>query len=67
MASEKICLHWTEFQENIHFSYKEARMTGEFSDVTLATEDGQQVPAHRLILSASSGRLRALLRAGVPH
>jgi hypothetical protein len=66
MASEKICLHWTEFQENIRFSYKEARSTGEYSDVTLATEDGHQVPAHRVILSASSGRLRDLLSAGPP-
>ena len=64
MTSEKFCLQWKEFQENVRFSYKEVnltklpwpiftmclqiRRTGEFSDVTLACEDGQLIRAHKV-------------------
>jgi len=61
MGSEKFCLQWKEFQENVRHSYKEVRRTGEFSDVTLACEDGQQIRAHKVILSASSTFFRDLL------
>jgi len=61
MSSEKFCLQWKEFQENVRTSYKEVRRTGEFSDVTLACEDGQQIRAHKVILSASSTFFRDLL------
>lgn len=61
MSSEKFCLQWKEFQENVKHSYKEVRRTGEFSDITLACEDGQQIRAHKVILSASSTFFRDLL------
>jgi len=61
MTSEKFCLQWKEFQENVRHSYKDVRRTGEFSDVTLACEDGQQIRAHKVILSASSTFFRDLL------
>jgi len=63
LSSEKFCLQWKEFQENVRTSYKEVRRTGEFSDVTLACEDGQQIRAHKVILSASSTFFRDLLSA----
>jgi len=61
MGSEKFCLQWKEFQENVRHSYREVRRTGEFADITLACEDGQQIRAHKVILSASSTFFRDLL------
>ena len=44
------------------------RKDKDFSDVTLACEDGQQIEAHKMILSASSPFFQKLLRHGKhPH
>ena len=53
-SSEKFCLKWNDFQQNISTAYKDIRDNADFSDVTLMCEDDQQVEAHRVILSACS-------------
>ena len=63
MSSEKLCLKWNDFQENILSSFKELRSDQEFTDVTLACEDGQQLGAHKVVLSTSSPLFRNLLRS----
>ena len=63
MTSEKLCLKWNDFQENILSSFKELRSDQEFTDVTLACEDGQQIGAHKVVLSTSSPLFRNLLRS----
>ena len=52
--SEKLCLKWNDFQENVNTAFGNLRDDKEFADVTLACEDGQQVEAHKVILAASS-------------
>ena len=52
--SEKLCLQWNDFKQNISASFGDLRGDKEFTDVTLACEDGQQVEAHKVILAASS-------------
>merc|ERR1712204_44855 len=52
--AEKFCLKWNDFQANISSTFSDLRKDNEFSDVTLAGEDCQQVEAHKVILSASS-------------
>ena len=52
--SEKLCLQWNEFQDNIKSAFGNLREDKDFSDVTLACEDGQQVEAHKVVLIASS-------------
>ena len=52
--SEKLCLKWNDFKENTISSFGTLREDKDFSDVTLACEDGQQVEAHKVILAASS-------------
>lgn len=52
--NEKFCLKWDDFQQNISTSLRELRSGSDFSDVTLVSEDGQHIEAHRIILSASS-------------
>lgn len=59
--AEKYCLKWNDFLQNITSSLEGLRVNREFSDVTLVCEDGQQVKAHQIILSASSPFFQALL------
>jgi hypothetical protein len=67
-ASEKFCLKWNNFQENISTAFGSLREDNDFSDVTLACEDGHQVEAHRVILAASSPFFQDLLRRNKhPH
>jgi len=66
--SEKLCLKWNDFQENTNSAFGSLRHDTEFSDVTLACMDGQQVEAHKVILAASSPFFQSLLRQNKhPH
>jgi hypothetical protein len=56
-TSEKFCLKWNDFVQNITSSFVELRSDTDFTDVTLACEDGQLVQAHRVILAAASLRM----------
>ena len=49
--SEKLCLQWNDFQDNIKSAFGNLREDNDFTDVTLACEDGQQVEAHKVILA----------------
>ena len=60
--SEKLRLHWNDFQENINVLFGNLRGNGEFSDVTLACEDGQQFEGHKVVLAASSPVFQNLLK-----
>ena len=65
---EKLCLRWNEFKENAITAFGSLRDDQDFSDVTLACEDGQQVEAHKVILAASSPFFQKLLgRNKHPH
>ena len=64
--SEKLCLQWNDFQDNIKSAFGNLREDSDFADVTLACEDGQQVEAHKVILAASSPFLQKLL-GGMKH
>ena len=66
--SEKLCLKWKNFQENINNTFGSLRDNKDFVDVTLACEDGEQVEAHKVILAASSPFFQKLLgRNKHPH
>ena len=67
-SSEKLCLQWNDFKENITSSFKELREDREFTDVTLACEDGQQIEAHKVVLVSSSPFFMDLLKKNKhPH
>ena len=53
-TDEKLCLQWNDFKENVSSAFGDLRQDKEFTDVTLACEDGQQVEAHKVVLVASS-------------
>ena len=59
--SEKLCLQWNDFQENIRSAFGILREDKDYNDVTLVCEDGPQVEAHKVILAASSPFFRKLL------
>ena len=62
MSGQKFCLKWNNFQQNVSNAFGSLREDKEFSDVTLACEDGQQMEAHRVILAASNPFFQKLLR-----
>ena len=66
--SEKLCLQWNDFQEDIKNAFASLREDKDFKDVTLVCEDGQQVEAHKVVLVSSSPFFQKLLgRSKHPH
>ena len=66
--SEKFHLKWNDFQENISSTWNTARASGDFTDVTLVSGDGQMYPAHRVIVAASSSVLSDIMtKVNHPH
>ena len=59
--SEKLCLQWNEFQENVKSAFGNLRKDKNFADVTLVCEDGKQLEAHKVILAVSSPVFQMLL------
>ena len=53
-TSEKFCLRWNDFKDNINTAFVSLRKDTDFTDVTLVCDDGQQVEAHKVILASSS-------------
>lgn len=67
MATEKFCLKWNDFESNISVAFRDLRDEKDFFDVTLACED-EQLPAHKVILSACSPFFKGILRKNQhPH
>ena len=66
--SEKLCLQWYDFKDNVNSAFKKLREDKEFTDVTLACEYGQQMEAHKVILASSSPFFEDILRKNKhPH
>lgn len=65
MATEKFCLKWNDFENNISVAFRDLRNEKDFFDITLACEDSQ-IQAHKVILSACSPFFRNVLRNN-PH
>lgn len=60
--AEKLCLQWNDFKNNTIDAIERLREDNDFSDVTLACEDGQLMEAHKVILAVSSPFFRRLLK-----
>ena len=66
--SEKLCLQWNDFKENAIGSLGSLKNDRDFLDVTLTSEDGKQVDAHKVILAISSPFFQNLLKRNKhPH
>ena len=66
--SEKLCLQWNDFKENISSAFGRLRDDKELTDVTLAYEDGEHFEAHKVIMAASSPFFEQILQKSKhPH
>ena len=59
--SEKLCLQWNDFKDNVNTAFGSLRQDTDFTDVTLVSEDGQQLEVHKVILVASSPFFKNIL------
>ena len=66
LSMEKFSLKWNDFQSKVSKSFSDLRKENEFLDVTLVSDDGNCLPAHKLVLSASSYFFKSILRKA-PH
>jgi len=64
-GNDKFCLKWNDYEKNVSTSFQQLRDERDFFDVTLAC-DGNQLEAHKVILSACSPFFRAVLKRN-PH
>jgi len=60
-TDEQFCLRWNDFQQCIKSTFQDLRDENEFMDVTISC-DGEQVKAHKVILSACSVTFKTLLK-----
>ena len=65
-SEEQFCLRWNDFQQCIKSTFQGLREERDFMDVTLACED-DQLPAHKVVLSACSPFFRTVLRKNPHH
>ena len=60
--AEKFCLKWNDFQANVTKSFSKLRNEDDFFDVTLVSNDQQQLSAHKLVLSTCSDYFKTILK-----
>ena len=61
-TDEQFCLQWNDFQQCIKTTFAGLREESDFMDVTLFCEGGEQVLAHKVVLSSCSLTFKQLLR-----
>ena len=59
---EKYTLRWHSYSDHLREALNEMLLSSEFADVTLVTDDKQQIRAHRNILSACSQVFKSILQ-----
>ena len=68
IMEKKIFLRLNEFETKVASTFSELRQNCEFADVTLVSEDGQEIEAHKVILSSSCPFFLNILRKNLhPH
>ena len=60
--SQKFSLKWSDFQSNVSNSFGLLRNEDYLHDVTIVTDDNEQVAAHKLVLSASSEYFESIFK-----
>ena len=59
--AENFCLKWKDFQINVSNTFRKLRTSDHFYDVTLVSDDQQQISAHKVVLSSSSEYFKNVL------
>ena len=60
MAETNYSLKWNEFENMAANTFKDLVSDNNFSDVTLVCEDGEQINAHKIILSSCSSFFKTI-------
>ena len=66
MASEILSLTWNDYSTSVCNSYRDLLKYKDFTNVTLATDDDEQIKSHKIILSSCSKFFRRILLKN-PH
>ena len=67
-VSEKFCLQWSDFRSSVSSAFQDLRGDKDFTDVTLACEDGHQMDVHKVILVSTSPFFKNILKTNKhPH
>ena len=59
---EKYTFTWHSYSDHLREALNDMMLSSEFADVTLVTDDKQQIRAHRNILSAASPVFKSILQ-----
>ena len=59
---EKFCLNWNDFEQNASSAFNQLRNDTDFLDVTLVSEEGEHISAHKVVLSTSSDFFKDVLK-----
>ena len=60
--SKRFTLRWNDFHVGIANSFRKLRNAEDFYDVTLVSDDQQQVSAHKIVVAAASGYFENILK-----
>ena len=60
--SEKLCLRWTEFADNISNAFYDLKEDKDFTDLTLVCAEHHQVEVHKVVVASSSNFFRKVLK-----
>ena len=60
--SKRFTLRWNDFHVGVANSFRKLRNAEDFYDVTLVSDDQQQVSAHKIVLAAASGYFENILK-----
>ena len=61
-STEKLCLRWTEFANNISNAFYDLKENKDFTDLTLVCAEHQQVEVHKVVMAASSNFFKKVLK-----
>jgi len=61
-TSDVFYLKWDEFADNFKLNCKELRKEEDFCDVTLVSDDGKHIEAHKIVLATSSTVFKDILK-----
>ena len=61
-AKDSVQMSWSDFQKATLNFLGKAQRSGDFTDVTLACEDGELILAHKIVLSAGSSFFEAVFK-----
>ena len=59
---EKFCLNWNDFEQNASNAFNQLRDDKDFLDVTLVSDEGEHLSAHKVVLSTCSDFFKDVLK-----